>query len=61
MEELHKNHKEATFGWAQWVKELSEALADARRDREAFALRERKTETAVMALPGDLHNLAAPH
>lgn len=55
MEELHKTHKDVSFGWVLLLQELV-----ARRNARKRAARP-WGDPASCPPPGDLHHLAAPH
>ncbi|MBS0412122.1 MAG: hypothetical protein JSR86_19535 [Proteobacteria bacterium] len=57
MEELHKTHKERSFGWVLTVQELMKAV---RAHPDAAPALRRGPLPAATVL-GDLHNLAGPH
>lgn len=54
MEELHRTHKDVPFGWVLLMQELA-AKVRARKSGDRWS------EPAPSQLPGDLHNLSAPH
>jgi len=57
MEELHKTHKERSFGWVLTVQELMRAV----RAHPDAAPALRRGPLPVSPVADDLHNLAAPH